>query len=372
MRIGFDLRRIGNPGIGRYMKCLVEAVIQEGPEHEYVLLLPPGTESILQGGNANIRKIATTVKYYSIREQFVLPGLLRENGVEIFHSPHFLIPLIRPCPTVVTIHDLIYITCKEDLPSFAGRLYYKWMMEAAARLCRSIITDSEYSKTDIVRHLGVDPRQVAVIYPGIDPQFRPVRDEVKLAKVREKYGIKSDYVLYTGIYKPRKNHAALLRAFENFLQTGVAVQLVFAGPADGSEVGLRRLASEFGITDQVVFAGFVSDEDLPALYSSARIYACPSLYEGFGFTVLEAMTCGTPVVCTRETSLPEVAGQGALYADPRQRDEFALALHRAFTDEDLRRQLIASGFANVKRFSWQTAAKATLDVYGEAVQMRSL
>ncbi len=363
MRIAFDLRRIGNPGIGRYMRCLVESIVREGPQNEYLLILPREWKGKLEVPGGYVHKQPVDIRYYSLQEQFALPSLLRKMGADLLHSPHFLLPLVRPCPAIVTIHDVIYIACKEDLPSRVGRLYYRLMIAAAARLSTRIITDSQFSKREIVRYLKVNPEKIAVLHCGIDDCFQPIRDAGVLERVRMRYGIREEYVLYTSIYRPRKRHAELLRAFHLLIQDGVRSQLVFAGPTDGNEASLRRLAAEFGIADHVVFTGFCPDEDLPALYSAARLYACPSTYEGFGFTVLEAMACGVPVVCAPEASLPEVAGDAALYTDPRQPQKFADAMSRAFTDEALRQELITRGYKNAARFSWQRTAQQTLQLY---------
>src|SRR5260370_29245026 len=188
------------------------------------------------------------------------------------------------------------------------------MMAASARLADRILTDSEYSKSDIVRYLNADPTKIEVIYPGVDPRFQPVQDEAAIASVLSKYRVDENYILYTGIYKPRKNHAGLLRAFHQFLSSGYKAKLVIAGPIGDGEKHLQEMAVQLGIAERVVFAGFVADSDLPALYSAARVYACPSLYEGFGFTVLEALPCGVAVVCSLPTSLPGVAAHAALYA----------------------------------------------------------
>jgi glycosyltransferase involved in cell wall biosynthesis len=366
MRIAFDLRRIKNPGIGRYMKCLAEAVMAQAPEHEYLLILPPQGEDMIAAPPSQAEKISSSSRYYSIREQVELPRLLRRHRVDLLHSPHFNLPLVRPCPTVVTIHDVIYLACKQDMPSRLGRLYYHGMMAAAVRLADHVLTDSEFSKRDIVRHLHADPEKIEVVYPAVHPGFERVSGEASLERVLSNYGVDEDYILYTGIYKLRKNHAGLLRAFREFLNSGERAKLVIAGPMGEAEAGLRRLADGLGVGERVILAGFVPDSDLPSLYSGARVYACPSLYEGFGFTVLEAMACGTPVVCSAETSLPEVAGDAALYADARSPLAFAAALQRAFSDGELRGQLIEKGFKNRRRFSWESAARRTLAAYEHA------
>lgn len=370
MRIAFDLRRIKNPGIGRYMKCLAEAVVARAPEHQYLLILPPdaGQEVAIENGTAE--KLLSFIPYYSIREQFALPGFLKRHRVDVFHSPHFNLPLIRPCSTVVTIHDVIYLACKDDLPSRLGRVYYRGMMTASVRLADRVLTDSQFSKGDIIRYLNADPAKIEVVYPGVDPRFRRVRDETAIQSVLSRYRVQGDYLLYTGIYKPRKNHAALLRAFRELLQSGCKATLVIAGPVREGEAEIRRLAEQLGIAKHMVVAGFIPDSDLPALYSGARVYACPSLYEGFGFTVLEAMACGVPVVCSAHTSLPEIAGDAALYADSQNPQEFASALACAFSNGELREQLIEKGYKNCSRFQWETAAQDILATYRRAAGVR--
>lgn len=367
MKIAFDLRRISNPGIGRYMKCLAESVIAQAPQHEYLLILPPEGECLVHAPNA--QKLCTGLKYYSFREQFELPRILSRHKVDLLHSPHFLLPLVRPCSAVATIHDVIYMACPEDLPSSAGRLYYRAMMNACSRMATRIVTDSEHSKDEIIRYLHADPAKIEVVYPAVDSFFQSPADPAEVASGRSRFGIDRDYIVCVGIYKPRKNHAGLLKAFQLLLKDGVQSQLVIAGPMGEGNSILQRLAAELGIARHVVFTGFVNDADLRALYSGARVCVCPSFYEGFGFTVLEAMACGTPVVCSSATSLPEVAGKAALYFDPHKPEEMAVQLLRAFSGDSLRTSLIADGRSNLLRFSWEETAQQTLEVYHQALQL---
>jgi glycosyltransferase involved in cell wall biosynthesis len=348
------------------MKCLVEAVLLTGTAHEFLLIMPPNQADVIDVPVAGMETVVSSAKYYSIREQIELPRILRRYHVDLLHSPHFLLPLIGPCPAVVTIHDVIYLACKEDLSSRLGRLYYHAMMAAAVRLAKRVIADSEFSKRDIVRYLGADPAKIEVIYPGVSRDFQPIDDPAVLRAVRDRYGIKREYVLYTGIDKPRKNHTGLLYAFQKFLALGGDADLVLAGPLQEGKRRLLNLAGQLGISARLKLTGVVNDRELCALYSGARVYACPSLYEGFGFTVLEAMACGAPVVCSSETSLPEVGGDAAYYANARDPEGFGEALFRVFTDSTLRAALIAKGAENLKRFCWQRAATQTLEVYQHA------
>src|SRR6266700_5986635 len=265
MKIAFDLRRIKNPGIGRYMKCLVEAVVAHAPEHEYLLLMPPNGEDLVSAGVARVEKISPVLKYYSVREQIELPRILRRHQVDLLHSPHFLLPLSRPCPAVVTIHDVIYLACRDDLPSQLGQLYYRTMMHASARLASTIITDSIFSKNEIVHYLNIDPAKVAIIYPAVASGFGRVSAPGVPEAVLSKHAIDRDYILYTGIYKPRKNHAGLLRAFKHFLADGGNAQLVIAGPLNEGERYLRNLAEELNVAKHVVLTGFVEDSELDVL-----------------------------------------------------------------------------------------------------------
>ncbi|HKT51696.1 MAG TPA: glycosyltransferase family 1 protein [Candidatus Angelobacter sp.] len=368
MKIALDLRRIKNPGIGRYMRCLTEALLGVAPEHEYLLILPPDYADNIRapGHSIRVEKIISAAGYYSIREQIELPRMVRQHRVDLLHSPHFNIPLMCPCPVVATIHDVIYLACAEDLPSVAGRLYYKGMMAAAVRRADRIVAVSSYSRDEIRRYLNTE-REIEVIHSGVDRCFQPVTDQARIQKVKAKYGIAGEYLLYTGIFKPRKNHRGLLEAFKRFLGRGGRAALVIAGPVKEGEEELRKLADELRISHQVTFTGFVDDADLPALYSGASVYACPSLYEGFGLTVLEAMACGTAVVCSPATSLPEVAGAAALYADGRNAVEFGDALYHVFTDLNLRAGLVEKGYVNVGRFDWHETAQQTLAIYQRAL-----
>jgi glycosyltransferase involved in cell wall biosynthesis len=367
MKIAFDLRRIGNPGIGRYMKCLAESITAQAPEHEYLLILPPQSEHLVHAPNA--QKLCIGLKYYSFREQVELPRILSRHKVDLLHSPHFLLPLVRSCPAVATIHDVIYLACPEDMPSFAGRLYYRTMMHACSHTATRIITDSEHSKNEINRYLRVDPPKIEVIYPAVDPFFQSEVHSAEVASVRSRFRIDRDYILCVGIYKPRKNHTGLMRAFQLLLNGGIQSQLVIAGPMGEGAPVLSRLAQDLGIAQHIRFTGFVNDADLRALYFGARIYACPSLYEGFGFTVLEAMACGTPVVCSSSTSLPEVAGKAALYFDPNKPEQMATQLLRAYSDDSVRESLIADGCTNLLRFNWAETSRKTLAVYCQALQL---
>ena len=246
MKIAFDLRRIKNPGIGRYMKCLTEAIVAQSTEHEYLLILPPGAEEMIACDGGQVQRLVCSAACYSLREQVELPRLLRRHKVDLLHTPHFNLPLLAPCPTVVTIHDVIYLACKQDLPSPLGRLYYRAMMTAAVRRAERVLTDSEFSKEDLVRYLHADPAKIDVVYPAVPPGFERVTSMATVEAVFHRYSINGEYILYAGIYKLRKNHEGLLRAFREFLKRGARARLVIMVPPMLGQRRRRRQGRDRG------------------------------------------------------------------------------------------------------------------------------
>jgi glycosyltransferase involved in cell wall biosynthesis len=364
MRIAYDVRRIANPGIGRYMRGLVKAMVGLAPEHEYLVIMAPGTHHLLDA-DPSVRRINARSGYYSISEQLELPALLRKHNVDILHAPHFVVPAHKACATVVTIHDAIHLVYPQDIGSRVGRVYASWMMRLAASVADRIVTVSEFSKTDLIRFLGAVPEKITVIAAFLEEGMVGVQDRVAIEAIRKRYGIRREYILYAGIYKKRKNHVGLLTAFAELTRQGLDLDLVISGPIAEGKSELTKISHHLGIADRVLFPGFIPEQDMPGLYSGAAVYACPSLYEGFGFTPLEAMSCGVPVVCHNGTSLPEVCGNAALFSDAQRPEMFAHALRQALEDSELRARMIKLGYENARRFSPARSAGATMDLYLE-------
>lgn len=367
MKVAYDLRRIANVGIGRYMETLVEAVVALAPEHEYTLLMPEGSRH-LEHLPPGIRRLHLHSKYYSLSEQYEIPRLLRSHGIDLLHAPHFVVPLFKTCTTVATIHDVIHLVYPQDINSRIGSIYAGWMMKQALRIADRIITVSEFSRQDIIRRAGGDPDKIRVIYPMLAPRIssasNPSRDADR-ESVWQRYGIRKNFILYMGIFRERKNHLGLLRAFALLLQRGFDLQLVISGPKGPLQEKIAEAARQLRIFDHLVFTGFVAEPDMAALYGSASIYACPSLYEGFGFTPLEAMACGVPAVCHNGTSLPEVCGDAAVLSDATNAEEFANALERVLVDSELRADLIEKGYRNIRRFTGNDSAVSVLRLYSD-------
>jgi glycosyltransferase involved in cell wall biosynthesis len=294
-------------------------------------------------------------------EQAVLPFHLRRLGIELLHSPHHHTPLAPGGPKrVVTVHDVTFLILRDRYPQ-ARRLYMEGVTRAAVRLAGAIITPSNAVRRDVIERLGVRDERVVAIPEAPAPHFAPVTDAARLAAAREKYGLPERYVLSVGSREPGKNRPALLRAFARLPKRGLA--LAIAGQPAWRYEDEQRLVERLGLGERVRFLGYVPDADLPALYSGAEAFAFPSLYEGFGLPVLEAMACGTPVVTSDGSALAEVAGDAALLVDPRDTDALARALERLLADEALRAELRARGLERAGDFSWERAARETLAVY---------
>jgi alpha-1,3-rhamnosyl/mannosyltransferase len=368
MRFAVDGRYIQDhfPGIGRYTYNLVCALAEE-VRHEELFLLhnprPANTRYDLSCLGAAVSLVSCQVPAFSLREQTALPRLVRRLKVDLLHSTYYIKPYWLPVPSVLTYYDVIGLVFPSALPSARGRLIFRLASRLALAAAAKVILLSEAARGDVVRYFGVSPSKTAVVYPAADPRFAPQPSEA-IARIRTKYGLAEQYALYLGITKPHKNVSLLLDAWA---RVRPQAQLVLAGPEDTRYPYPRERACSLGLEGDVVFLGGIAEEDLPALYSGAALFAFPSLYEGFGLPVLEAMACGVPVLSSDAASLPEVVGNAGVLLPPTDLDAWAHALedllsHPAKLEEMRRRSL-----ARAASFSWEQAARETLAVYREVL-----
>lgn len=283
---------------------------------------------------------------------------LHRRPPDLFFTPAHVIPFSYRGKAAATVHDLGYHFFPE---SHTRRqvAYLRWSTRHNARRAGHLLADSEATKNDLVRLYKVNPDKVTVVYPALPDDLQPVQDETRLAAAAGKYGLTPPYLLYIGTLQPRKNLARLVEAFAALPET--AHQLVLAGKAGWLAQSIldKIRAQPAGVRRRIILTGYVADEDKAALISGATALLFPSLYEGFGFPILEGQACGTPVLAGNLSSLPEVAGDGALLVNPLETPAIATAIHRLIHDADLRRRLIQQGFTNCQRFSWsKTAAQA--------------
>ena len=292
----------------------------------------------------------------------------RRAGAALLHLPAGIGPVWSRLPTVLTIHDLNVLRFPELFrPWF--RHYARVVLPRAARAADAIITVSHASKADVVDGLGIPEERVTVVPNGVDPAFAPLAPDGERAhEVRRRYGLQDNFVLTVGSVEPRKNLPRLLEAVSQLRTRSdtADVVLVHAGPEGWLANGVSRTVQAHGLSDAVRFLGYVPKRDLAALYGLARLTAYPSLYEGFGLPVAEAMACGCPVVTSNVSSLPEVAGDAGLLVDPGSVEEIAAGIAALWTDAARRRELAARGRAQARRFTWDRTARETAAVY-EAV-----
>lgn len=363
-RIAIDASRIGvteRTGTERYTFELIAALARIDRWREYILYtngLPAALP--LLAPNFTLRSLPLPRLWTHAR---LGPALLRDRPDLLFVPAH-VIPLIHPPVSVVTVHDLGYLVFPETytrLRRLELDLTTRWSVYAA----RQVIAISQSTKNDLVRYYGVAPERITVVHLGFSSAFRPVDDPTMIAAVRARYGLDAPYFLYVGTIQPRKN---LIRLIEAFAHAGVPDALLALGGKRGwLSTPIERRVTELGLTHRVRFLGYLPDTDLPALFSGALAFVFPSLYEGFGIPLLEAMACGAPVLTSTTSALPEVAGDAALLVDPGDTAAIAAALQRLAADAALRAELRAKGLRRVAGFTWERCARETLAVLDAAL-----
>ncbi len=368
LRIAIDCSAIPAQmaGAGVYTYQLVRALAELPRKHNIIVFARAGLFDDL-AAQRKLHVVQIDPRSRALRlgwEQAVLPLLLRQYRVDVLHSPHHHTPLVLAPPRpkrVVTVHDVTFMLLPGRYPT-ARRLYMEGLTRAAVRVADAIITPSHAIRDDVVRMLGVPADRIVAIPEAAGPQFGPATaDEQK--RVREQYGLPWRFVLSVGSREPGKNRIRLLRAIALLRDRGTECTLAIAGQSAWSYGAETALVRQQRIEERVRFLGYVPDRDLAALYSAATVFAYPSLYEGFGLPVLEAMACGTPVVTSNVGGTAEVAGDAALLVDPRNTQGLADALGRLLSDEALRALLRVRGLKRAGQFSWERAARETLLLY---------
>ena len=366
MLIGIDASRSvaqQRTGTENYSLNLLRHLLALQSDHHYRLYFnrPPSYDLRLETYNLqpttyNLRVMPFPRLWTHLR----LSWEMARHPPDLLFVPAHVLPIVHPRRSVVTVHDLGYLYYPEA-HRLLDRAYLDLSTRYNARAAAHLIADSSATKRDLIERYGTEPDKITVIYPGYDKAtFRPVRDDEAIEAVKAGYDIAGDYILFVGTLQPRKNLTRLIEAYWKL--EARSWKLVIAGKKGWLYQEIFRRVEELGLEGKVVFTDYVPEGDLPALLSGARLFVFPSLYEGFGMPVLEAMACGTPVVCSNTSSLPEVAGDAALLVDPLEVEELAAAMERVLADEELRAGLIERGFEQVRKFSWEKCARETLDV----------
>jgi len=364
MLIGIDASRAVSDaptGTETYSRELIRALLALDQKNAYRLYTRASVarEFFAPSTNLEIRAIPFPRLWTHLR--LSLEMLTRPP--DVLFVPAHVLPLVHPRRSIVTVHDLGQLHFPEAYPA-RQRLYHTASARWNARAAACLLADSEATRDDLVRFYRIEPGKITVVYPAGDAQrYRPVRDAARIEEIRSRFRIEKDYILTIGTVHPRKNYVRLIEAFSKLQITNC--KLLVVGKRGWLYDSIYARVRQLGLESRVKFLEYVPASDMPALINGARLFVFPSLHEGFGLPVLEAQACGTPVVCSMTSSLPEVAGDAALFFDPLDVDAIAGAMQRALKDDALRVKLIAHGSENVKRFSWEQSARALLKVLDE-------
>lgn len=369
----FDARLVlAKPtGIGQYIGSLLPQLLQLAPDWQIHLLhradcWPDYQIDRLQA--PNVIHHLSQLPPMSPRQQVELPSLARQLGVDLIHYPHFDAPVWwQPVPVVATIHDAKYLVRPTFFTNLSTlkRLYMRVCFQATLQRAAAVITDSYNTAQDLKRLFQPSTKRLSVVHLAADAQFRPA-DPQTIAAVRSKYNLGRPFVLTVGEQRPHKNHTGLLRAYANS-HSRATHDLVIVGRQYSDYTEPQQLTETLGLTNQVHFLTGIDFQELIALYSAAALFVLPSLYEGFGLPILEAMACGVPVVAAKTTSTGEIAGDGAFLIDPACDEEITMAMDRLLTDDAYRQELIVKGTTHKRSFTWRKTAKKTLDLYQQVL-----
>lgn len=373
MRIAIDAR-MGDTsgGIGVYIRELISQLVEIDKKNQYFIITNKYSDRsfVPSVDNFTILVSSITRKHYFIKDLwnlFFLPFLLKANNIDVYFNPRYILPFFKgKTKMVVTVHDMIAFLYSEIWPGISGfriRNYIKLSSQRAD----AILTISNCAKKDIVRTLHIPENKVKVIYCGINKKlFKPIPDLSLQRLIKRKYGIRKKFILTVGPLGTRKNHDRLIDAYSilpKYIREDY--QLIITGEKKGTYNNLLKKVSEIYLVDDIVFTGFIPEKEMPMIISAASLFVFPSLYEGFGIPLLEAMACGIPILASNVSSIPEVVGSAALLFDPYNINKMANAINRGITDEDLRQKLVQKGFERIKKYSWKNTAKGILGVFEE-------
>jgi glycosyltransferase involved in cell wall biosynthesis len=384
-KIGIDARFYGPvaKGLGRYTQEIVDNIIKLDTVNYYVIFLTEDNFDDFVCDGVRVKKVLAKVRWYTLKEQLVMPWLLAKAKLDLVHFPHFNVPLFYFGKFVVTIHDLILIKYPTvRATTLSPWLYwlknwaYRAVIWSAVHRAAAIVTVSEFTKQDILKHFSLPAGKIKVTYEGVANLARG-RDSLFAQNNYDKeallrYNISKPFLLYVGNAYPHKNLERLLKVFSRIRRKQTDLQLVLVGKEDYFYKQLKTVAAEMslwhaGDFSPVVFAGYVADEDLEILFKETVAYVFPSLYEGFGLPPLEAMAKGCAVVSSNRSSMPEILGEAAWYFNPEDEADMEAKIVAIISDEPLRERLIAEGKERVKLYSWWECARATNDIYQQVL-----
>ena len=364
MKIGIMLRHYEQQegGVKVYTKKLLPLLFSLGSRHQYVLIYQNPKLVGTYAQYPNVEEVVASMPGTVPWDQIAVPWIARKKRVDLIFNPKFTIPFFTKAKKMFVLHGSEWFEIPEHFKKH-DQLYFNFFVPLYCKYSDAFVAVSNAVKTDVVKHTGVNPSKVFAIHNGFDPSlFQPVRDPAKLREVREKYKLPERFILWCGQIESRKNVARLLRAFA-LIKDSIPHQLVLAGEQRWSTRAELEVVRELKIEDRLSFPGWVQHSDLPTVYSLAEQFAFPSLYEGFGIPLIEAMACGCPIVTANTCAPPEVLDGAGCLVDPLSVEDIAAGMRKVLFDEPLRAAMIAKGLERAKAFGWDQCARQLLAAF---------
>lgn len=374
MIIGIDARMYGyaQTGIGNYIRHLLKYIFELDKENNYVIFLSPEEYDNFEMPNKRIKKVKISAKWYGWKEQFLFPLELYKENLDLMHFTHFNSPVLYLKKSIVTIHDVTpYFFPGHKMKSLVRKIGFRMVFFSSVKKAAKVIAVSKNTKSDVIKHFKIKENKIEVIYEGVDEQFK-TRDEIPPTPF-VKGGVTKPFIFYTGVWRNHKNLVGLVKAF-GILRNKYKLnyQLVLGGKEDPYYPEVREAWEKLGIGGDIIRTGFINQEDLPLFYNAAKVFVIPSFYEGFGLIGLEAMACGTPVVSSNKTSLPEVLGDAAIYFNPNNPEEMAEKMRLVLMDKKLYNEMREKGFRQIRKYSWEKMGEETMEIYGKILNIKIL
>lgn len=371
MRIGIDTTAMPRQrvGAGNYIFNLTRAVLAHDTQNDYVVFAKASDLPDLAIHSLRAMPIVSASDISLKRilwEQIRLPMLVRKLRLDVLHSPHYTMPWFAGCRSVVTFHDMIFFLYPE-LHTTYKTIFFRTMILVSLRRAQMIIADSESTRRDVLRLLHADPMKIVTVPLGVSSLYRPLDHS---GAIRQTYHLPDKFILFVGVLEPRKNLTTLIRAFRLLRDRGCLHALVIVGRKGWMYADLFREVERLNLRDQVIFTGYVPEADLPGLFNAAEFFVYPSVYEGFGLPVLEAMACGTPVITSNVSSMPEIVDDAGVLIDPNNVEELAEQMFVLAANADKRIELRTKGLARARLFSWERTARETIAVYARVLEQQ--
>jgi alpha-1,3-rhamnosyl/mannosyltransferase len=369
--IGIDARKIQDFGIGTYVRNLIQALARIDSENRYILLAKPGDWDGLKGLPDNFQVALESSPVYSVRELVALSWQIYRRDLDLYHSTHYVLPAWIHSKVVVTIHDIIHLLYPEFLPSNLAFLYAQRMIRRSLTRGDRILAVSQNTKADLMQHFEVDGGKIQVVYNGVEDTFRNPLPPEDLQRWLRDLGIPQPYLLFVGNPKPHKNLDTMVKAYARARRLAqFDAPLICVGNRNANEFKIRQRAEHLGVGDKVRLLGHVAQEALPAIYQGATLFLYPTLYEGFGLPVIEAMASGVAVITSNTSALKEIAEGYAHLVDPLDVDGMAKAIAHCMSDAEHRSSLARLGLRRSADFQWDQTARQTLDTYLAVIEER--